>query len=83
MANTFEIDIPRKDHPLVVIVQPRDNESAANVFDLYYCEQLCGSIFKNEHSIWIYEPHAHAALILDAGEIQHLGAAIAEQSYNQ
>jgi hypothetical protein len=75
--NTFEIDIPRKDHPLAVIVQPRKGEET-NIFDLYYCDELCGCIFQNENSVWIYEPHAHAGLLLNAEEIQHLGKAIAE-----
>jgi hypothetical protein len=83
MANIFEIDIPRKDHPMVVMVQPRNDDNAAHIFDLFYCDQLCGCMFKNEHGVWIYEPHAHAALILNAEEIQHLGADIAEHSYNQ
>jgi hypothetical protein len=81
MMNTFEIDIPRKDHPLAVIVQPREAKEA-NIFDLYYCDELCGCIFKNENNVWIYEPHAHAGLLLDAEEIQHLGKAIAEHTYN-
>ncbi|WP_345952388.1 hypothetical protein [Mucilaginibacter sp. PAMB04168] len=82
MANTFEIDIPKKDHPIAVIVQSRDDADSANVFDLFYCDQLCGCIFKNEHNIWIYEPHAHAGLLLDAEQIQHLGKEIGERSYN-
>jgi hypothetical protein len=82
MANSFEIDIPRKDHPMAVIVQPRENAESANVFDLYYCDQFCGCMFQNENSIWIYEPHEHAALLLNAEEIQHLGHEIGEHSYN-
>ena len=82
MTNTFEIDIPKKDHPMAVIVKRRDEADNANVFDLYYCDQLCGCIFQNENSVWIYEPHAHAGLLLDAEEIQHLGKEIAEHSYN-
>jgi hypothetical protein len=81
MMNTFEIDIPRKDHPLAVIVQPREGEET-NIFDLYYCDEFCGCIFQNENSVWIYEPHAHAGLLLNAEEIQHLGKAIAEHTYN-
>ncbi len=81
MANTFEIEIPKKDHPIMVMVKPRDG-SEANIFDLHYCDQLCGCIFMNENRIWIYEPHAHAGLLLDAGEIQHLGKAIGEYSYH-
>jgi hypothetical protein len=81
MTNSFEIDIPKKDHPMAVIVQPREGEKA-NIFDLYYCDELCGCIFQNENGIWIYEPHAHAGLLLDAEEIQHLGREIAEHSYN-
>jgi hypothetical protein len=45
MANSFEIDIPMKDHPMAVIVKPRDDANNANVFDLYYCDQLCGCMF--------------------------------------
>ena len=82
MINTFEIDIPRKDHPMAVIVKRRDETDNANIFDLYYCDELCGCMFQNENSIWIYEPHAHAALLFNAEEIQHLGKAIAEHSYN-
>lgn len=80
MANTFEIDIPMKDHPMAVIVKPREDANSTNVFDLYYCDELCGCIFMNENSVWIYEPHAHAALLLDAGQIQHLGREIGERS---
>ena len=82
MATSFEIDIPRKDHPMAVIVTSRDDRESANVFDLFYCDQLCGCIFHNENGIWIYEPHAHAALLLDAEEIQHLGREISERSNN-
>lgn len=82
MATSFEIDIPRKDHPMAVIVTSRDVEESAKVFDLFYCDQLCGCIFQNENSIWIYEPHAHAALLLDAEEIQHLGREISERFNN-
>jgi len=82
MANSFEIDIPMKDHPMAVLVEPRDDAKNANVFDLYYCDQLCGCIFMNENNVWIYEPHAHAALLLDAEQIQHLGKEIGERSYN-
>lgn len=82
MATSFEIDIPRKDHPMAVIVTSRDVKESAKVFDLFYCDQLCGCIFQNENSIWIYEPHAHAALLLDAEEIQHLGREISERFNN-
>lgn len=82
MTQSFEVDIPMKDRPMAVMVRPRNETDKANVYDLYYCEQLCGCIFKNEHNIWIYEPHAHAGLLLDAEQIQHLGQKIAEQSYN-
>lgn len=78
MENTFEIDIPMKDHPVVIIVKPRDQDK--NVFDLYYCDELCGCMVKNEHGIWIYEPHAHAALLLNAEQIQHLGHEISAHS---
>jgi len=76
MTNTFEIDIPRKDHPLAVIIKPREDTQNTHVFDLYYCEELCGCMFMNENSIWIYEPHVHAGLLLDAEQIQHLGKEI-------
>ena len=82
MSQSFEIDIPKKDHPLAVIVKQREEPSEANVFDLFYCDELCGCIFKNEHNIWIYEPHAHAGLLLDADQIQHLGKEIGEHVYN-
>ncbi|QJD94543.1 hypothetical protein HH214_00970 [Mucilaginibacter robiniae] len=80
MANTFEIDIPMKDHPMAVVVKSRDDESTAVVYDLFYCDQLCGCIFKNEHSIWIYEPHQHAGLLLGPEQIQHLGKEIDAQA---
>ncbi|MBS7565176.1 hypothetical protein KHS38_12255 [Mucilaginibacter sp. Bleaf8] len=73
MENTFEIDIPMKDHPMVIMVKPR---SESNSYDLFYCDELCGCFFKNEHSVWIYEPHAHAALLLNAEQLQHLGQEI-------
>lgn len=74
MANSFEIDVPMKDHPVVIFVKPRtDNDRA---FDLEYCNEYCGCMFVNEHGIWIYEPHAHAALLFNEEQIQHLGAAI-------
>ncbi|WP_295769330.1 hypothetical protein [uncultured Mucilaginibacter sp.] len=82
MQNVFEIEIPKKDHALAVKVQRREKAEEANVFDLYYCDELCGCIFKNEHNIWIYEPHAHAGLLLDADQIQHLGHEIGERAYN-
>jgi hypothetical protein len=75
MKNAFEIDIPMKDRPMVIMVKPREAD-ASNVFDLYYCDELCGCLVKNEHNIWIYEPHAHAALLLNAEQIQHLGQEI-------
>lgn len=74
MANSFEIDVPMKDHPVVIMVKPRAGDS--NSFDLEYCDEYCGCMFRNEHSIWIYEPHAHAALLFNAEQIQHLGASI-------
>jgi hypothetical protein len=67
---------------LAVIVQSRESAESVDVFDLFYCDQLCGCIFANENGVWIYEPHAHAALILDADEIQHLGREISERSHN-
>ncbi len=71
MTNSFEIDVPMKDHPVAVIVKPRaDNPQ---VFDLEYCNEDCGCMFSNEHGIWIYEPHLHAGLLLNAEQIQHLG----------
>jgi hypothetical protein len=76
MANSFEIDIPMKDHPMAVIVKAREPQTTIPTFDLFYCDQLCGCIFRNEHGVWIYEPHAHAALLLDAEQIQHLGKEI-------
>ncbi|MVN91548.1 hypothetical protein [Mucilaginibacter aquatilis] len=82
MQNVFEIEIPKKDHAIAVKVQRREKSEEANVFDLYYCDELCGCIFKNEHNIWIYEPHAHAGLLLDASQIQHLGHEIGEKAYN-
>lgn len=39
MENTFEIDIPMKDHPMVIMVKPR---SESNSYDLFYCDELCG-----------------------------------------
>ncbi len=76
MTSSFEIDIPKKDKPIAVTVQPRNETDKANVYDLYYCEQLCGCIFKNENGVWIYEPHAHAGLLLSPEQIQHLGTEI-------
>ncbi|WP_462265155.1 hypothetical protein [Mucilaginibacter sp.] len=74
MRNAFEIDVPMKDRPVVIMVTPRENES--NVFDLSYCNEPCGCIFCNENNVWIYEPHAPAALLFDEVQIKHLGAAI-------
>ncbi|MFD1255459.1 hypothetical protein ACFQ3S_01510 [Mucilaginibacter terrae] len=82
MANNFEIDIPMKDHPMAVMVQRRDETDNAHVFDLYYCNEFCGCMFQNQNGVWIYEPHAHAALLFDAEQIQHLGKEIGEHSYN-
>jgi hypothetical protein len=82
MPNSFEIDIPMKDRPMAVIVKQREKAEEANVFDIYYCDELCGCMFKNENNVWIYEPHAHAALLLDDVQIQHLGKEIGEHAYN-
>lgn len=72
--NTFVVNIPMIDHPLVVEVRPR--QDANNSYELYYNNELCGGIFCNEHNIWIYEPHHHAALLLNEDQIEHLGAEI-------
>ncbi len=82
MSKAFEIDIPMKDRPMAVMIKQREEAETANVFDIYYCDELCGCIFKNENNVWIYEPHAHAALLLDDTQIQHLGKGIADQAYN-
>ena len=78
--SSFEIDIPMKDHPLVITVKQADNAEPQQKFDLYYCGELCGYIFCNEHNVWIYEPHQHAGLLLDADQIQHLGKEIGKKS---
>jgi hypothetical protein len=83
MATSYTINIPMKDHPMEVVAKQREDAGSANVFDLYYCDELCGCIFKNEHNIWIYEPHAHAGLLLNAEQIQHLGGQIGENAYHQ
>ncbi len=79
MATSFEIEVPMKDHPVVIMVTPRENTRAT--FDLTYCDEPCGCMFSNEHGIWIYEPHAHAGLLLNAEQIQHLGKAITQHKW--
>lgn len=79
MANSFEIDVPMHDHPVAVMVIPRDNEK--NVFDLEYCNAPVGCMFSNAHGVWIYEPHAHAGLLLNAEQIQHLGKATQQHQW--
>lgn len=76
--NTFEVAIPMKDHPLVISVKQRENKTST--YDLYYNNDFCGCIFCNEHNVWIYEPHHHAALLLDEEQIMHLGHEIGEHS---
>jgi len=78
MAQPFDISIPMKDHPMIVTAQSKPDTS--NTYDLYYCDALCGCIFCNEHNIWIYEPHAHAGLLLNAEQIQFLGKEISNKS---
>lgn len=75
--NSFDIEIPMKDHPMVVTIHPApDKESTYN---LYYSDELCGCMFCNEHNVWIYEPHHHAALLLDEEHIKHLGHEISQR----
>ncbi|MCJ8209535.1 hypothetical protein MUY27_07430 [Mucilaginibacter sp. RS28] len=75
--NPFEVAIPMKDHPMMITVKPGENE---NTYDLFYEDELCGYMICNEHNVWIYEPHHHAALLLDADQIQHLGSEISKQT---
>ena len=76
--NTFHIDIPRKDHTMKIRVEKADS-GPKRTYNLFYNDQFSGCMFDNENGIWIYEPHAHEALILNAEEIQHLGKQISEQ----
>ncbi len=75
----FNIDIPRKDHTMKIQVEKRERE-LQQTYNLFYNGQLFGCLVCNENNIWIYEPHAHEALILNAEEIQHLGKQIAGQA---
>ncbi|RYE28524.1 MAG: hypothetical protein EOP42_16670 [Sphingobacteriaceae bacterium] len=76
--NPFNIEIPRKDHNMIVRVENADKPKLT-AYNLFYEDQLFGCLVCNENNIWIYEPHAHEALILNAEEIQHLGKQINEQ----
>ena len=77
--NQFNIDIPRKDHTMEIKVEKVEGEKQPT-FNLFYCDQFSGCMYCNEHSIWIYEPHGHEALLLSAEEIQHLGKQISQQA---
>lgn len=77
--SSFNIDIPRKDHTMEIRVEKAEGEKQPT-YNLYYCDQYSGCIFCNENNIWIYQPHAHEALILNAEEIQHLGKQISEKA---
>jgi hypothetical protein len=79
MTTSFEIDVPMKDHPVAIVVTPK--EDTDNVYHLSYCDEPCGLMLCNENGVWIYEPHAHAALLFDAEHIQHLGAAIKQHQW--
>jgi hypothetical protein len=76
--NSFHIDIPRKDHTMTIRVEDA-NKPKLTAYNLFYNDQLSGCLVCNENNIWIYEPHTHEALILNAEEIQHLGKQISEQ----
>ncbi len=75
--NSFHIDIPRKDHTMTIRVEDA-NKPKLTAYNLFYNDQLFGCLVCNENNIWIYEPHAHEALILNAEEIQHLGKQIGQ-----
>lgn len=75
----FNIDIPRKDHSMKIRIEKLEKGSRP-IYNLFYNDQLSGCMFDNENGIWIYEPHAHEALLLSAEEIQHLGKQILEQA---
>ena len=75
--NPFDVEVPMKDSPLVITVKHRDDQKTP-IYDLYYCNELTGAMFCNEHNVWIYEPHKHAALLLDEEHIKHLGKAIGQ-----
>ncbi len=75
--NPFNIEIPRKDHPMTVRVE-NSNKPNLTAYNLFYEDQLFGCLVCNENNVWIYEPHAHEALILNGEEIQHLGKQIHE-----
>lgn len=75
--NPFDVEIPMIDRPLVITVKLRDGQTPP-VHDLYYCNELTGCLFCNEHNVWIYEPHQHAALLLNEEQIKHLGKAIGQ-----
>lgn len=77
--SAFDIDIPRKDHTMKIQVEKREKELEPR-FNLYYNDQLSGCMHNNENGVWIYEPHAHEALILSAEEIQDLGKQILQQA---
>lgn len=77
--SSFHIDIPRKDHAMKIRVEKLEKELRPT-FNLYYNDQLSGCMYDNKNGIWIYEPHAHEALILSAEEIQQLGKQILQQA---
>ncbi|RYE28316.1 MAG: hypothetical protein EOP42_17205 [Sphingobacteriaceae bacterium] len=77
--STFNIDIPRKDHTMTVRVEDA-NKLKLTAYNLFYEDQLFGCLVCNENNVWIYEPHAHEALILNAEEIQALGKQISEHA---
>lgn len=67
---------------MVIIVKPEQDSELKEKFDLYYCDELCGYMICNEHGVWIYEPHQHAGLLLNAEQIQHLGRKIESRTRN-
>lgn len=77
--NPITIEIPRKDHNMTVRVE-NANKPKLTAYNLFYEDQLFGCLVCNENNVWIYEPHGHEALILNAEEIQHLGKQISQVS---
>jgi len=75
----IHVDIPRKDHSMKIRVEKMEKKPQPS-YSLFYNDQLCGCMVDNENGVWIYEPHAHEALLLSAEEIQHLGKQIKEQA---
>lgn len=77
--SSYYIEIPRKDHTMKIRAEKAEKESRPT-YNLFYNDQVSGCMMDNENGIWIYEPHAHEALLLSAEEIQYLGQQIVEQS---